>query len=1019
MLVLRAPVRHPVPITPLARIARTCAASTAPTPTPATLRLDNTDKREALRALEHAAQQRWERENVFELDAAMSDGIRPADKWLGTAPYPYMNGRLHLGHAFSYSKVEFAAGFQRLQGKKALFPFGFHATGMPIPAAADRLRHELAASDGNLARVPPACEGSTTQTHILESMGIPSSEAAPFADARYWLSYFPPLAERDLRHFGCRIDWRRSFITTDANPYYDSFVSWQFNRLHAQGRIQFGARYTVWSARDGGACLDHDRSVGEGLGVTEYTAIRLPVQAWRHSAPDQLRQIDLPAVLVAATLRPETMYGQTNVFVGPDIQYGLYRVKGEAVVATEAAMRNMAFQGLTGLERGEMPTLLAQVRGADLVGALVDAPLSVYGSIRVLPMPSVRADMGTGIVTSVPSDAPADWAQLLHLRAKPELYSIDPSWAALDPVDVVSTPSYGTRSAPHLVQQLKIHSPRDTHLLEQAKDLAYSEGFHKGTLAVGPFKGMSVTEARPHIRQQLLDARHAFPYADLEGTIISRSGEACVAALADQWFLDYGAGDWKTKARLALEQMETFSPETRAGFAHTIDWLREWACARSYGLGTRLPWDKRYLIESLSDSTIYMAYYTVAYLLQGRTLDGRSRDGQPPGPLGIQAEDLTDDVWEYIFADGPVPASQIPHEALDKLRNEFRYWYPVDLRSSGKDLIGNHMTFSLFTHAELFPPEQWPKGMRANGHLLLNGEKMSKSKGNALTLAQGVEKFGADAMRLALADAGDGIDDANFEEQQANANILRLHTLIEWAQKTCALSTPGLREDSSALNNGEAAFWDACFQAEMDALTLNAQQAYNNCSYQQANKAAWYGMLGARDAYRDAVASCGGHTGPGMDKELVRSWIARLAIIASPIIPHVAEHLWSTVLANPTSIQQAHWPAVTQSGSQAVAQRRAALAQLSFVRSVARQARLHFTSPLREKAALDLSRPTEIVVLYAAEVPAWQRSVVSVVRDHLTEQGVINEGSSKKDLGRKGLLRDKRVHKLLAQLQVR
>jgi leucyl-tRNA synthetase len=65
---------------------------------------------------------------------------------------------------------------------------------------------------------------------------------------------------------------------------------------------------------------------------------------------------------------------------------------------------------------------------------------------------------------------------------------------------------------------------------------------------------------------------------------------------------------------------------------------------------------------------------------------------------------------------------------------------------------------------------------------MLNGEKMSKSKGNFLTLRQAVDKFGADATRLSLADAGDGLEDANFDEKTANANILRVHTLIGWCE---------------------------------------------------------------------------------------------------------------------------------------------------------------------------------------------------------------------------------------------
>ena len=72
--------------------------------------------------------------------------------------------------------------------------------------------------------------------------------------------------------------------------------------------------------------------------------------------------------------------------------------------------------------------------------------------------------------------------------------------------------------------------------------------------------------------------------------------------------------------------------------------------------------------------------------------------------------------------------------------------------------------------------------MRTNGHLMLNGKKMSKSTGNSLTLREAVDKFGADATRIALADAGDGIEDANFDEKNANAGVLRLHTLIDWCE---------------------------------------------------------------------------------------------------------------------------------------------------------------------------------------------------------------------------------------------
>lgn len=58
-----------------------------------------------------------------------------------------------------------------------------------------------------------------------------------------------------------------------------------------------------------------------------------------------------------------------------------------------------------------------------------------------------------------------------------------------------------------------------------------------------------------------------------------------------------------------------------------------WVLVPLVTIGTRLPWDEQWLIESLSDSTIYMAYYTVAHLLQGGVLNG-----QGGSPLGIKYE---------------------------------------------------------------------------------------------------------------------------------------------------------------------------------------------------------------------------------------------------------------------------------------------------------------------------------------------------------------------------------------------
>lgn len=48
-----------------------------------------------------------------------------------------------LAPCVSCAQLEFAAAYQRLLGKAVLFPQGFHCTGMPIKACADKLNREL------------------------------------------------------------------------------------------------------------------------------------------------------------------------------------------------------------------------------------------------------------------------------------------------------------------------------------------------------------------------------------------------------------------------------------------------------------------------------------------------------------------------------------------------------------------------------------------------------------------------------------------------------------------------------------------------------------------------------------------------------------------------------------------------------------------------------------------------------------------------------------------------------------
>ncbi|KAI1625684.1 leucyl-tRNA synthetase [Exophiala viscosa] len=996
-----------------------------------TLKLENTHNRDVLIAIEKKYQQEWQKNKVFESDAPTTSEIPfnsvPAaqirdehPKFFGTFAYPYMNGTLHAGHSFTVSKVEFTAGFARLTGKRVLFPLGFHCTGMPIKACADKLvsdvkkfgKHfedfhedEEDEEQANGVSIAPTqgvnvkdditkfkskkskAAAKTTkanyQFQTMLAMGIPKEEIHKFADANYWLQYFPPLCQQDLIGFGARIDWRRKFVTTDANPYYDAFVRWQMNRLHELNKILYGKRYTIYSPKDGQPCMDHDRTKGEGVGPTEYTAIKLKVKEWSPEAAKEVESKipkDANVYFVPATLRPETMYGQTCCFVGPKIKYGVFKVsEKEYYVVTKRAAWNMAFQG-TFFDQDHFPRdqselqAVVELPGSAFVGTLVIAPLSVHtDGVRILPMETVSATKGTGVVTSVPSDSPDDFATVRDLAKKAEFYGIKKEWAELEIIPIIDTPAYGNLAAKYLVETKKIQSPKDATLLAEAKDLAYKEGFYNGTLLIGEFKGEKVVEAKDKVRNALIKSGDAFPFADPSAEVISRSADECVVAYVPQWFLNYGENDKEWQQRVleyvkAKDGLETYTQESENQFVANLEWLNQWACARTYGLGSKLPWDPHFLVESLSDSTIYMSYYTIAHFLHG-DMFGKTR-----GSLNVRSEQMTDDVWDYVFTrtkdvETVSKSSGIPVEDLQTMRRSFEYWYPLDMRTSGKDLIPNHLTFFLYIHLALFDREYWPRSIRSNGHLLLNGDKMSKSTGNFLTLSQAVKKFGADATRIALADAGDGMEDANFEEKGANAAIMRMYTLKDWIEET-------LKDESLRKTQGDVV-WDKLFEDEMNLLVHEAYQHYSDTNYKLALKSALYDFQSARDFYREACAS----GGTPMSRPLVTRYVELQSLLIATIAPHWAEHMWLEVLGKKDSIQNARWPEVPKSDPSLTATREYVKGTSSSITSAEALAAKKMAKG--KSAAFDPRKPKRITIFVASNFPQWQDKYVDLVREML------------------------------------
>ncbi|KAL7628193.1 cytosolic leucyl tRNA synthetase [Parahypoxylon ruwenzoriense] len=977
--------------------------------------LKGTEKRDSLIAIEKKYQKEWEDLGLFNADAPSTADIplhsitaaelrEKFPKFFGTIAFPYTNGRLHVGHAFSFSKVEFHVGFARMKGINVLWPQGYHCTGLPIKACADKLAKEVEMFGQEFEKYKegeePVTEITTTparaeredvtkftakkgkaaaksvkmkyQFQIMQAMGIPVQQIHLFAEPSYWLEYFPPLCKLDLSNFGSRIDWRRQFVTTDANPYFDAFVRWQMIRLKELNKIKYGKRHTIYSIKDGQPCMDHDRSEGEGVNPQLYVAIKMQVLEFTSKAQEAL-QGKLPdgarIFLVPATLRAETMYGQVACFVSPKVTYGVYEAAPkEYYVMTERAARNMAYQEIFAEEGVIKKT--AEIAGSDLIGMLVNAPLSFHkDGVRVLPMESILETKGTGVVTCVPSDSPDDYATITELAKKADYYKINKEWAELEIIPIIQTPT-SDLLALALVKKLKIASPKDVKQLKEAKELAYKEGFYQGHMLVGDFKDEKVADAKPKVRAQLIEAGLAFEYAEPENKVVSRSGDECTVALMEQYYIDYGEESWRAIATDYVENkdgsgLNTYSTDARNAFLGVLDWLKQWACARTYGLGSRLPWAPEFLVESLSDSTIYMSYYTVAHYLHS-DLFGREK-----GIGNITPEQMIDEAWDYIFCraeltDELITKSKIPRQTFEAMRREFEYFYPLDLRVSGKDLINNHLTFALYNHIALFPREYWLKSIRVNGHLQLNGEKMSKSTGNFMTLDDVVKKFGADASRIALADAGDSMQDSNFVEDVADNTILRLHTLREWCEEMAK------SQDLRAEMND---FEDPLFDNEMNTLVEEARHHYEDTNYKLALKSCFYDFTNAKDIYRAACVAAG----IPMNKDLVFKYIRLQVLSLTPIAPHWAEYIWREILHEDQTIQLARWPEVPAADASLSAARAYVLATQSNITS-AESAQVKRIAKGKQ-TSFDPKKPKKLTIFITDAFPRWQTECIELVKE--------------------------------------
>lgn len=768
----------------------------------------------------------YEEKKVFE---AEPDASKP--KFFVTFPFPYMSGPVHLGTAYTLTRLDVVARYKRKRDFNVFFPFAFHWTGTTITGISDRIRR-----------------GDERTIEILEKMdGVPREEIERFKDPVYLAKYYTEKNRAALKDYGLAVDWRREFHTTSLNPGFSTFVRWQYLKLKEKGYITKGVHPVVWCPRDKSSTGDHDRLSGEGVFPEEFYLVKFRLG---------------DSYLVAATFRPETVFGVTNIWVNPDVAYVEALVDGEKWIVSVETLEKL-------VDQTRNVSKIRELKGRELVGKKAEAVFTGV-TIPVLPASFVDSSLGTGVVYSVPAHAPYDYMALEDLKKSENIlreYNLNPDEIrSIKPVSMITTEKYGSNPSEKLARELNIKSQSDPKL-EEATSLVYREEFHKGvTLSnCGRFSGLPVQKAKELVIEEMRKTGAGDEFLELPLPVVCRCGARChVKILSDQYLLRYSWLEWKTKALKALGKMNIYPKEVRENFTYFINWYDDWAFTRTSGLGTPVPWLPGHIVETLSDSTVYMAYYIISkYVNNGM----------------LKPENLTEEFYDYVLLGIGLPEevgkkTRVSEGFLKRLRYEFDYWYPVDLRNSGKDLVANHLTFYVFHHVAIFPEDKWPRQISVNGFLRIEGQPMHKSKGVFISLRDAVEKYGSDATRITLLLSAEGLEDPNWESEKARKNIELLRSIYGFILSL-------LREKGSS-RNGHMEDW---LRGSLRKRVKNVTDALENMQIREATSEALYGLRNDLRWYLRRVRE----PNSGALRETVETWLNLLY----PFTPHLAEELWS------------------------------------------------------------------------------------------------------------------------------
>jgi isoleucyl-tRNA synthetase len=401
-----------------------CAETTAETPDyKSTLNLPKTDfpMRAGLPKREPDWLARWERIGVY-------DRLREKE---GRTPFtlhdgpPYANGNLHIGHALNKTIKDIIVRSHQMLGHDSRYVPGWDCHGLPIEWKIEQQYREK-------GRDKDAVD-------VVEFR----QECRRFAE--HWID----VQREEFKRLGVTGNWDDPYLTMDFHA--ERVIAEEFMTFLMNGSLYQGSKPVMWSPVEKTALAEAEVEYHDRQTDAVWVPFRVVPKSEKMALLDEeptafneslhaLTESDLDtAKVVIWTTTPWTLPQNRAICFGPEISYGLYEVTGRpqecwvtigdryllADALAEEALATMRlepsmYRRLRDVTADELGNLSCAhpLRGAEGANGEWDFDVHLFAGDHVTD------DAGTGFVHTAPSHGDDDYAIFLRERGGPKAFEM-------------------------------------------------------------------------------------------------------------------------------------------------------------------------------------------------------------------------------------------------------------------------------------------------------------------------------------------------------------------------------------------------------------------------------------------------------------------------------------------------------------------------------------------------------------------------------------------------------------------